>query len=508
VTRRDYVLIGLLALAFGVIMSVAVAHPGYTDAYYYFNAAERLATGRGLTDDAIFTYLGLPAEGGLPMPSHLYWMPLTSLVAALPMLIAPTLDAAQITFVPPYVALALIAAWVGGYVGGTRRAAWLAGLAMTFSGFFVPYWVTTDNFTLYGLSGSLALLLMGIGRSRGQGRWFAASGACIGLAHLARNDGLLLLPILLIVALWPGERALTWRRGLAGAGAGVLLYALVMLPWFLRNLSLAGAILPVGGVQTAWMREYNDLFNYPPTISLQAFLAWGVPNILGSRWDALLINTQTLIAVEGLIVLTPFMLLALWARRHNPLLTGFWMYALALHAVMTLVFPFPGARGGLFHSAAALMPFWAALGVVGLLDALTWAAKRRRWPRAQAVNVFSAALLVWLVAFSLTMLVSRAAAWNRAGEYYQNFPVDSTETVMLNDPAAYHYFTGGRAVVLPNTPPTRLHTIFARFGVTVLVLDENVPTPLRDLWLRQNVPLFLSHERKDDRFRVYKNTFE
>lgn len=518
VTQRDYLLIGLLALIMGMLMAAAVQHPGYTDAYYYFNAAKRFATGQGLTDAAIFTYLGLPpaeAATPLPVPSHLYWMPLTSLIAALPMLIAPTLDAAQLAFVPLYVALALIAAWLGGRLTtpagdsaiSPRRAAWLAGLAMIFSGFFVPFWITSDNFTIYGVVGASALILMGRGRATGSSLPFVLSGVCIALAHLARNDGVLLLPVLLVVAMWPSADGKGGRRAL-GAGGALLAYLVVMSPWFVRNLSVSGAILPVGGLQTAWMREYNDLFNYPPVIDLPKFLAWGLPNIINSRWQALITNTQTLIAVEGLVVLTPFMLIALWRRRHDPLLTGFWLYALGLHGAMTLLFPFPGTRGGLFHSAAALMPFWTALGVVGLLESIAWAAKRRRWAVNQAQLVFGGALVIWLVAFSAYMLVTRASAWNSAGLYYEEFPVERTETIMINDPAGYHYFTGGRAVVLPNAPPDTLLTLFNRFGVSHLVLDENVPTPLVDLWLRQNVPIFLEHHRKDDRFRIYKNSFD
>ena len=506
-TRQDYLRIGLLALIIGAVMAALIKNPGYTDAYYYFNAAQRLVTGKGLTDGAIWTYIGLPDTATLPIPSHLYWMPLTSLVSALPMLIAPTFDVAQIIYVPLYAALVLMAMWLGHRISGTRRVGWLAGLVMLFSGLFMPYWVTSDAFTLYGVVGAASLILMGRGRESGDPRWYTLSGVCIALAHLTRNDGVLLLPILLVVALWPAHPL---RKRLLGAGLGILAYLLVMSPWFIRNMSVVGAILPVGGLQTAWMREYNDLFNYPGTINLQTFLAWGIPNILRSRFDAFFINLQTAVAVESLVVLAPFILIALWIRRHDPLLTGVWLYALGLHAAMTLVFPFPGARGGLFHSAAALMPFWAALGVAGLMDAIAWAAKRRRWPVRQAQTVFGGALIVWALAFSLLAFLPKVGQWNSAGDYYQGLGISTAETIMINDPAAYYYFTGGKgqAVVLPNVPAVNLATILNRFKVSLVVLDENVPTPLQGLWQRENVPIFLQPDRKDDRFRVYRYRFE
>ena len=41
---------------------------------------------------------------------------------------------------------------------------------------------------------------------------------------------------------------------------------------FVRNLNAAGSILPVGGIQTAWMRSYDEIANYPPGTDLNHFL--------------------------------------------------------------------------------------------------------------------------------------------------------------------------------------------------------------------------------------------
>src|ERR1700687_2675003 len=80
---RARLLFALLALVVGTALAAAIHHPGYTDAYYYFNAGQRLVEGKGLTDAALWTYIGSPAT--LPAPSHLYWMPMASLVAAVGM---------------------------------------------------------------------------------------------------------------------------------------------------------------------------------------------------------------------------------------------------------------------------------------------------------------------------------------------------------------------------------------------------------------------------------------
>src|SRR5450755_1244026 len=128
--RRDVLIVGVLALVVGILMAAALRHPGYTDAYYYFNAAQRLVQGKGLTDAAVWTYLGIPPTvSGLPIPSHLYWMPLASLVAALGMILGgSTFDGAQIVFVALYAGLAVVGFTVGALVGQSRRVAWLAAL--------------------------------------------------------------------------------------------------------------------------------------------------------------------------------------------------------------------------------------------------------------------------------------------------------------------------------------------------------------------------------------------
>jgi 4-amino-4-deoxy-L-arabinose transferase-like glycosyltransferase len=502
--RRDTLIFGLLALVVGVAMAALLRHPGYTDAYYYFNAGQRLAQGKGLTDAAIWTYMGAPA--GLPIPSHLYWMPLESLVAAAGMAIAgPTFDAAQILSVPIYVGLGFVGFALSAMLGKSRRVAWMSGLLTLFSGFFMPYWTTTDTFAVYGLVGSLALLAMGLGRRAGTWHWFALSGALVGLAHLARADGLLLLGVLVIVAIWPG--AYTVRQGIVAAILGMAAYTLVMTPWLVRNLTVAGSILPVGGMQTAWMRSYDEIFNYPPGSDLSGFLASGLNNILASRWEAFGQNLQTFIAVEGTVVLAPLMLIGLWRRRCEPLLSGFWAYALALHIVMTLVFPFPGFRGALFHSASALLPFWMALGVLGLDDVLAWATHHRRhWKLSSAQKFFGGALIVWAVAFSTFLFFAKIPGWNNAGPYFENIAaqVGPNAVVMINDPGAMYYFTGIPGVALPNSAPEVIPELAKRYGVNTLVLDLNSTVPMLDLYLGKNVPPFLTQIYADERMRIYR----
>ncbi len=573
--RRSKLIFAVVALvvAFALTRGL-VAQPGFTDAFYHFNAANRLVHGDGLTDPYLWTYIGAPDH--LPAPSHLYWMPLTSLIAAAGMaLLGSTYAAAQFPFTLMYAATAGVGFYLGGRIGGGRRHAWMAGLLTLFSGYYARFWGATDTFAPYALVGSLCLLMLGLAVERlsASRRPYAlcmAAGALAALAHLTRADGVLLLLVGWIVILWPRLNALTpfpWfgplalrvedaasrrerghnhlgspsgrgetekpagrftmpshelrdanhsqgvvttppsllaERGAAGqVGFRVrltcimlmtLAYLVVMAPWFIRNQTVIGTPLPVGGTQGIWFAEYNDLFDYPPDSTLSTFLATGLPHILATRWEALSNNLLRFVAEQGLIVMTPLMLLGLWMRRRQPLLRAFWLYALGLFVAMTFIFAFPGYRGGLFHSAAALVPWWAALGVAGLDQAVDWVARRRRrWDAATAKWFFSVALLFVAVFLSLSIGLGGRVSAGEPPLYAAlaaKLPADAR--VMINDPAALYYFTGRGGVVLPNETPDVIPTIARQYGVGYLLLETPSATPSL-LWpLFESTPSFLT----------------
>ncbi|RMF53632.1 MAG: phospholipid carrier-dependent glycosyltransferase [Chloroflexota bacterium] len=499
VYRRDVPRVALFALLIGASAAALIDHPGYTDAFYYYNAAQRMANGLGMTDANIWTYIGAPA--GLPIPSHLYWQPLSSIIAFGGLsLFGIHFGAAQIAFLPLYALIAVLSYALGALLGKSRRVAWLAALLTIFSGYYFPYWFTTSTIAPFGAFGALSLLSMGIGRKRRAWAWFILSGACAALAHLTRSDGLLLLIVMLIVALWRTPL----RSGVPMALAGALAYTALMAPWWLRTLALTGTPLPVGGLETAFMRSYDEIANYPPQISLSHFLDWGLENILESRLRALGINLMRFVGEQGMIVLVPLMLLSAWRKRMEPILSGFLLYAPLLFGLMTLVFALPGARGGLFHSGAALLPFWAALGAVGLQDVLIEAAQQRRWRLSQAKIVFGGALAAWAISLSLMVFANKRADWNHSGAFYQALSLPSEAIAMINDPPALYYFTGIMSVVLPNAPPSSISDLAARYGVTHVVLDRNHTKPMETLWRRQDVPFFLDHLYYDGKVRIYR----
>ncbi len=589
ITRRERLLFALLTLVGAFLITRGlIAGPGFTDVFYHLNAATRLASGQGLTDVYLWTYIGAPET--LPAPSHLYWLPLTSLLAGagMALLNAPgDYAAAQWPFTLLFAATIITGFGLGERLGGTRRHAWTAGLLTLFSGFFTRFWGAVDTFAPYALVGALALLCIGwassslqlpaiIGRQKtedltaeaqssteeyrgrwvgrdtalpypphwwhmlrtgttdaGRGYWLACIGTGVfsGLAHLTRADGVLLLMVGWAALLWPNltlplrnltptltrvarsplpgasenksisESPLSPRRGdlgvrFSGLALMTLAYLLVMSPWFVRNLREIGSVMPLGGAQGIWFREYNDIFSYPPDASPATLFADGADAFVASRWEALTNNLGTFIAVEGWVVLAPLMLLGLWTRRRDAFLRGFWLYALGLHLVMTLIFPFPGYRGGLLHSAAALVPWWAALGVVGLDAAVEWVARRRRrWNAVTAKRIFSAGLVGAALLLSLMIALPNRVPPPGLPALYRDLrdllPADAR--VMINDPAQLYYFTGLGGVVLPNETPDVIPQIARQYGVRYLLLEgvtaDGLPSAApRGLWSLVNAP--------------------
>ncbi|MBZ0285089.1 MAG: hypothetical protein K8L97_30415, partial [Anaerolineae bacterium] len=264
-----------------------------------------------------------------------------------------------------------------------------------------------------------------------------------------------------------------WQRvGLVGVMT--VAYGLTMTPWFIRNMNAIGTPMPLGGTQAIWFREYDDIFSYPPDASPSTLFADGLGAFVDSRWLALTNNLGTLIAVEGLVIMTPLMLIGLWRRRSDARLRSFWLYALGVHLAMTFVFPFPGYRGGLLHSATALLPFWAALGVVGLDDCVDWIAKRRRqWNAATAKWLFSAALVGFAVFLSYSIGTRNIVPPITTPGLYRELTaiVPADARVMINDPAQLYYFTGLSGVVLPNEAPDAIIEIARKYDVRYLLIE-------------------------------------
>lgn len=556
------ILLGL-ALAVRLLVACLLTGPPYMDAYYYTVGAGRLAlpqegdieggslrsfpfmgNGTGFTEPFLWHYLDDPA--GLPRPGFLYWMPLPSILAApFVALSSPSTGSAplesrsflivQLPFVLLSALLPLVSYFVALQTTGSQRHAWAAGLLTIFSGFFFPYWTLPETFAPFALFGSLALWLAGAGYGMlDTGRWCVV-GVLVGLAHLTRADGFLLLPVVVLAPLVlsrprPHTSPSAERKGRPGQPLGraqgpplqrlratrvacnalpgffcalvfvILGYLLVMGPWFLRNAALIGAPLSSAGAQTLWLTNYDDLFCYGCDLSPRTYLAWGWDNILHSKFYALWVNFQRLWAEDCLIFLLPFVLIGLYRLWRNPVESGghkvrpvfilSTVYLVLLYLIHSLAFTFPGWRGGFFHSSGALLPFLLVAGMDGLDATVRWAARRRRgWNVRVAYRVFTTGVVVLAILLSLYVAMSTWPSWRNVGQVYREIEarlarrgVSRDAIVMVGNPPAFWYHARRPAVVVPNGSVEDLLNVAVRYGVEYVVLDQNRPAPLAGLY--------------------------
>jgi len=520
VIRRDVSCLFVLALVVRLATAALIGRPGYMDTAYYAAGAVQIARSGGLAEPFIWNYLDDPL--GLPHPGFLYWMPLPSLLAApLAALFPGSFFALQIPFVFLAALLPLVAYGLAWEATGRRRTAWLAGLLTLFSGFFFPYWTLPETFAPFALFGSLALWLA-VWESRGaeeQGSGGAGErrsgrvrlvswllplvpGVLAGLAHLTRADGILLLPLVALAPLILPQPPRTTHSAFRNrmypirritAFLVILGYLLTMSPWFLRNLLAAGSLLSPAGAKTLWLRTYDDLFCYRCDLSLRSYLAWGWPEILRSKLWAAGVNLERFLAEDGLVFLLPFILIGLYRLRRHPPFSLSLMYLFLIYLLHSLVFTFPGPRGGFFHASAPVLPFLFAAGAEGVEGAVGWVGRRRRWNLRQAQAVFGVAAAVLAVLLSVYVTAQKLPSWQRADAVYQQvgrwLAQEGTagESVMVANPPAFWYHTQCPAVAVPNGDVEVLLAVADRYGVRYVLLDRNRPAALAGLYAQEQL---------------------
>ena len=485
-TKRDYILLFLFALIISIGLASIQSSPSYMDAHYYYATGIQLAQGEGFTEPFLWNYLD-NAEG-VPHPSHAYWMPLASIFAAFGMWITHGFGfaSAKLAFIFLSAFVPLITARLAFNLSNKRRFAIISALLATFSGYYVLFLTATDSVSLYMLLGGSFFLALSIRKI-----WLKAItlGFISALFHLSRADG----------AIWLGIAAISLiayyysRRSLFSSFLPLSLltfsYLLLISPWFLRNYAIFGTILAPNGDQMLWLTSYNQTFSYPAgNLSLQSWLASGWDAIIAVRLWALKLNLGTVIGVQSGMILFPFILLGAWHHRKNEIIrVGIFAWLITFF-VMTLIFPFAGARGSFAHSGAALQPLWWALAPIGLERVIAWMVKRRGW-REGSHRVFQVGLIVAL--FFITGIIvwirvlspfAREQARKSSGvplytsieEIISAQDDDNKRTaVIVSNPPAYFLASNRPALALPDGNLQTVLDIAIRYDARYLILEPN-----------------------------------
>jgi hypothetical protein len=498
-TWRHYLVLAVLGLAVAWLVAAFQPAPGYLDADYYYADGLQLANHQGFSEPFLWNYLDDPS--GLPHPSNAYWMPLASLVtAAGAVLFGPgSWSAARIGFLAVAAAIPPMTAALAWSLTSRRVLAMTAGLLAVFSGFYLPFLPVTDTFGLYMLLGGLFFLLVSLSFSHASRNSLLFTslflGVIAGLMHLSRADGLLWLLIALVAVLFvlpkmPQRRYFFVFCFLLLTLAG---YLLVMTPWFLRNISAFGTPLSPGGSKMLWLTSYNQLFAYPA--SQLTFASWwhsGLLAILKARLWALGLNLANAVSVQGEVFLFPLIGIGVWhlcRDRRVQLAVLAWLVTLA---AMTVAFPYAGARGGFFHSGAALQPVWWVLAPVGLEQVIAWARQKRGWDTVRAGMIFRptlvglALLLTVVIAWGRLAGVNGKQAWgqesiaySRIEEYLVSQGMTADDVVVVANPPGFYLASGNPAIAVPDGNVDTLLTVARKYGASYLILEAgSVPAGL------------------------------
>lgn len=497
-TKQDLIWITALSLLVQLFWATRLSHPSYFDAYYYSINGRQLATGQGWTEPIIWQYLD--ASTTLPAPSHTYWMPLTSIIAAGGhMLAGDGFRAAQIPFILLTTTLPLLAYAIARRLFPERWAARTAAFFTMAGGYYAGQWNQPSTFALFAWVAGGGLFVLGLAMEQQRKRLWFAAGVLAGLSHLTRADGLLLLAVGILLLLIIKEAGLFQKAQLLAVYIGG--YLAVMGGWFVHMWRVTGSPLSTVGTQTMFLTTYDDTFAYGRQFTLQSYLDWGMGNILRSKLTAVSLSAQTFIAVTGLFFLGGFILWA-WIKlgrkpKTEPLpelvegkgvtylfLRPFTLYTITLYASMSLIFTFPGQRGSLFHSSAALWPWAMALAAVGIGFVVEWVAtKLPHWRPEKSKPLFAGLFVIIVFVISIVLSSTRPSNNDEAALYAKlGAQMESGERVMLGDPLAFQYHTGIPAVILPNESPAVVLEAMAQYDIDILLLDPDRVQPMADLY--------------------------
>lgn len=489
--KRHKIFLYVISIGLMFFVSRFQQSPGYMDAEYYHATGQQLARGHSFSEPFVWNYLNDPQ--GVPQPSHAYWMPLPSLVAALGIKISnlSNFTGGRLVFIFLAGLIAPLTTNLAFKQTAKKNTSIMAGILALVPVFYLPFLPTTDTFALYMVFGAIIFLILS---HEDPGPASALSlGLIVGLMHLSRADGLVWLPLACVAVLYLGSPRLPFTKHFFNVGLIILGYLLVMAPWFLRNINTFGSLLSPGGTKALWFTSYNELFAYPSEmLNPSRWWSTGVSEIIRVRLWALGQNMQSFVAVQGAIFLTPLILVGAWHRRRDKLVqVGIFTWLTTL-AVMSIAFPFAGARGGFFHSGAAYQPLLWVLAVIGLEVFLEWGHRVRGWSLPQSRLVFSTAIVGMALGLSLFILNGRvisAGAWDRSYHEYQDlekelqaFDASLQDLVLVNNPPGYYLASGRMAFAIPDGDVQTLLSVAQRYQVRYVILEFNHPDGLDDLF--------------------------
>jgi hypothetical protein len=468
------IIVFLTALIIRLLLAIKSCHPGHGDSSFYFTLAQNIVNGRGFVIDYIWQYLTIPAD--ITHNAIEFWMPLSSVIMAAAMAIGG--KSLFVALIPGIISGMLIPvivySWSRNFSDSRFVQIGSAGLTL-FLPTLVAFSIITDSTVYYVLFVSVALLFMA--KAQQKPVFYLCSAAFIGLAHLTRQDSILLLPVLLLMIFFGSHRTTAKLRWFFLA---LIVYVAVFSPVWISNFKQFGAPLSPGPSKAMFVTNHEDLYSYGKDLSWHGYLRWGINNMIGSRAKAAADNIKILYdsASGPILILALTGLIGLfysgeWRNRWRLYLPPI-LYALVLIFFYSIIVPF-NAEGGAFHrSVLSICPFLIIMAV--------------DFVYSQFSSKKTAVVLIWLIGFYLlgyssmlsVNLVKKhnllSAQMNELKTVLKQHIVEGRETVvMTRNPWEVHYSTGLKTLQIPNNDSDTIYKVAKRFGADFLILPGQRP---------------------------------
>lgn len=472
-----------------------IPFPGHGDPCYYVELAQNLHNGNGFTISYVSYFYNLFPT--IVHPAGDYWMPLAAILFALFFTIAPpTFASIQILGAILGALMVVIVFLIARYY--LRLSSIWAITAAVFFAFDVD-WVFNVVIPQTGIFFTFILLIFfmlfsssneTLGISLTKKRTFFI-GLVMGLAHLCRPDGILLLAVFFVVILFTTiEKKQTIREVfllLLVAGAG---YAVITGGWFIRNIMIFHKPLPVPSFHFIFFTNYEQIYTYNFEGNFEKFINWGFNNILFSKLHEAWRNVNTFFHFRWSVILLFGGYFTL--KKYNPFKVAF-IYLIILWSVLSFILTMPenhGSHGTFGHALPALIPFIYISFIVGFKDIISFFSKSQFSKKiTSTIFILSRVFLGLLLCFSMfavfelygfnqaIVVKDIQGLWNNLQKIGKLLPENAI--LMTRNPWEVHYVTKRKTVQIPYDNKKIFDIMQIKYKVTYLLLTDETRNYLK-----------------------------
>ena len=477
------------ALAVRALAALQIPYPVPEDTAYYVAVARNLLEGHGLVSQALWSYQTPPLV--VPRAAFEVWMPLATLLDAVPMaLLGATFRAAQVSAVlvgalVPVLAWRLaadVAVERGLPSGRARTLALGTGLVAAAYGPLVVHGALPDStapFTVLALAACLLMTRI-LRDPRGvtlRDSRLLVLGVVLGLAALARNEALWVALTWAILA-WFGAGRLDRRARARLIAVPAVISIAIYLPWMLRDWLAFGSPLPGQALANALSVTGFDIFAWQDKPTLARYLAQGLGGLVGARVTGFEHNLVDVLLIPA-IPAGPIGLIALPWQGRGSALRPLLLLSVITFTATTLFFPVSTTWGTFLHAAGPVQVLLLIACLLALDGLLVRIGRVRGWTRPVA---WLGPVLVAVLAIPvLTISVGSIAGVGREAEARYaalgarlttaGIPPASSAPVIADHPIWIAWSLGVPALGLPDESPASVLDLARHFDAHVLVIS-------------------------------------